>query len=64
VLALVALFREFVGAGAILGHTVLSPVIYERNVLFLLAPGAFFTVGLLIWIANAMKMREAKEAAK
>ena len=64
VLALVAFFREFVGAGAILGRTVLSPAVYERNVLFLLAPGAFFTVGLLIWIANAMKMREAKEAAK
>jgi len=64
VLALVAFVRELVGGGAILGRTVLPASLYERNVLFLLAPGAFFTVGLLIWVVNAMKPREAKEAAR
>ncbi len=64
VLALVAFFRELVGTGSIFGRTVLSPDLYERNTLFLLAPGAFFTVGFLIWVINALKPRTAGEGGK
>lgn len=54
VLAIIAFFRELAGAGTILGHDVLSSIGYTENVLFLLAPGAFFATGFLIWVVNAI----------
>lgn len=55
ILALIAVFRELLGAGTLFGHTVLSASWYEPNVLMVLAPGAFFTAGFLIWIINALR---------
>jgi Na+-transporting NADH:ubiquinone oxidoreductase subunit NqrD len=37
---------------------VLPESIYQTNLLFILAPGAFFTMGLLIWIVNAVSPRK------
>jgi len=59
VLVLVALARELFGAGRILGFEVL-PLVgdggwYEPNGLMLIAPSAFFVVGLLIWALKAWK---------
>jgi Na+-transporting NADH:ubiquinone oxidoreductase subunit D len=53
VLAAVGAVREIVGAGTLLGHAVL-PGWVPVNLLFLLSPGAFFTIGFLIWITNAI----------
>jgi Na+-transporting NADH:ubiquinone oxidoreductase subunit D len=59
VLLLVAVARELLGAGKILGVTVL-PVQsdggwYEPNGLMLLAPSALFIIALLIWALRTWK---------
>ena len=53
-LLIVGVFRELVGSGSILGFTILSPLWYEKNLLFVLAPGAFFTLGALLWVFNTI----------
>ena len=55
VLALIALFRELAGTGKVLGHTILSPDWYTPNQVMILAPGAFFALGFLVALANAIK---------
>ena len=54
VLGLIGFVRELLGTGAILGAELLSASWYEPNRLMILAPGAFFVLGLLIWAANAI----------
>ncbi len=54
ILACIAVVRELIGSGTILGRVVLSTKWYQPNLLFILAPGAFFTLGLLIWVINAV----------
>jgi len=64
VLIQVAFVRELIGSGKILGYTILQPINeggwYTPNGLFLLAPSAFFLIGLIIWAA---KLTVAKEGA-
>jgi len=59
VLLLVALTRELLGAGKILGVTVLSLQSdggwYEPNGLMLLAPSGLFLIALLVWLLRACK---------
>jgi Na+-transporting NADH:ubiquinone oxidoreductase subunit D len=53
VLMVVAFFRELLGAGSLFGHQLLEPApeggFYTPNGLMVLAPGAFFIIGLAIW---------------
>ncbi len=53
VLVLVAIARELIGAGKLLGYTILPTISdggwYEPNGLMLLAPSALFLVALFIW---------------
>jgi Na+-transporting NADH:ubiquinone oxidoreductase subunit D len=53
ILIFVAFFREIFGTGKLLGMTVLKPISeggwYQPNGLALLAPSAFFLIGLFIW---------------
>jgi len=64
VLIQVAFVRELIGSGKVLGFAVLKPVTeggwYTPNGMFLLAPSAFFLIGLIIWAA---KLTVAKEEA-
>jgi Na+-transporting NADH:ubiquinone oxidoreductase subunit D len=62
VLAIVGFVRELVGSGTLFGHIVLPETIYQTNLLFVLAPGAFFTMGLLIWIVNALNPAKTEAA--
>ena len=55
VLALVGAVRELAGTGRLLGYPVLSANWYEPNQVLILAPGAFFALGLLVWIVNAAR---------
>ena len=59
VLLIVAFFRELLGAGKLLGITILPTVNeggwYLPNGLMLLPPSAFFIIGLLIWALRAWK---------
>jgi Na+-transporting NADH:ubiquinone oxidoreductase subunit D len=56
VLIIIATIRELVGSGKLLGFTILPTINsggwYQPNGLFLLAPSAFFLIGILIWIAR------------
>jgi len=49
ILVIVAIFRELLGSGSILGFA-LMPDSYVANGLMLLAPGAFIILGLIIWV--------------
>jgi len=56
VLAIIGFFRELLGAGEILGHKI--PVFsewYTPNQIMILAPGAFFALGIVIGIFNIIK---------
>ncbi len=59
ILILIAFFRELLGAGTLLGFRVLAPAWYTPNLLMVLAPGAFFTAGFLIWIINWIRQPAA-----
>lgn len=57
-LLLVGFFRELLGSGKIFGITVLESVNnggwYFPNGLMVLAPGAFFLIGLIIWLQRTL----------
>jgi Na+-transporting NADH:ubiquinone oxidoreductase subunit D len=65
VLLVVGFTRELLGAGEVLGYTVLSPTSeggwYVPNGLFLLAPSAFILIGLLIWAIRTWKPEQVEE---
>ncbi len=61
VLAIIGFFRELLGSGQIFGRTVLSDQWYTSNQIMILAPGAFFALGIVIAIFNAIKGPEPEE---
>jgi len=52
-LVLVAVIRELLGFGSILGMQVL-PVTFNKWVIMAMAPGAFFVVALFIWVTRTL----------
>lgn len=58
ILLIVAFFREAIGSGKLFGIEVLKSVNvggwYTPNGLFLLAPSAFFLIGLIIWLVKTV----------
>ncbi len=56
ILVCVAFIRELLGSGKILGFNVIPPFMveagYQNMGLMVLAPGAFFIIGLLVWLKN------------
>lgn len=66
ILVYVAFFREILGTGKLLGITVLNPVSeggwYQTNGLALLAPSAFFLIGLFIWLLRTFKPEQVEES--
>tara|TARA_B100000131_G_scaffold220282_1_gene211795 strand:- start:188 stop:844 length:657 start_codon:yes stop_codon:yes gene_type:complete len=65
VLMLVATIREFFGSGSLFGHQIMPIVTnggwYSPMGLMLLAPSAFFIIGLLIWALRAWKTEQIEE---
>lgn len=57
-LGCMGLVREFIGAGTAFGMTVL-PEAFPRTLLFVMAPGAFFTLAVLMAILNNFKNKKA-----
>jgi Na+-transporting NADH:ubiquinone oxidoreductase subunit D len=51
-------------AGQVLGFTFLSDKWYTPNQLMILAPGAFFTLGIIIAVFNVLKGPDKEEAKK
>ena len=58
ILILTAFVRELLGSGKFFGFQVIPQFIYEwgfQNMgLMVLAPGAFFIIGLLVWLKNSL----------
>ena len=54
-LAIIGFFRELLGTGQVMGHTILPDQLYTPNQLMILAPGAFFALGIVIAIFNVVK---------
>ena len=54
ILLVVAFFRELLGAGKLFGYTVMETVNnggwYNPNGIMVLSPGAFFIIGIIIWL--------------
>ncbi len=65
ILVLVALVREPLGAGTLLGYEILPKVTdggwYYPNGMLLLAPSAFFIIGLLIWALRSWKTEQVEK---
>jgi len=65
ILIIIAVLRELLGSGTLLDYTIL-PVVnndgwYVPNGLMLLAPGAFFIIGLLIWAIRTWKPEQVEQ---
>ena len=58
ILIIVGFFRELLGSGTLLGVEILTTVNnggwYQPNGLMVLAPGAFFLIGLIIWVQRTV----------
>jgi Na+-transporting NADH:ubiquinone oxidoreductase subunit D len=58
-LILLAVFRELLGSGTLLGYSVIPTISnggwYVPNGLLLLPPSAFFLIGLVIWALRSWK---------
>ncbi len=65
ILLLVAVFREPLGTGALMGFEIFKTVNnggwYVPNGMMLLSPSAFFIIGLLIWALREWKPSQAEE---
>jgi len=65
ILLFVGFFRELLGAGKLLGYSVLHLDTeggwYVQNGLFLLSPSAFIIIGLLIWAIRTWKPEQVEE---
>ncbi len=65
ILLLVAFVRELLGSGTLFGHRVLPVVAeggwYTPNGLMVLAPGAFFVIGLSIWAIRTVNPDQVEE---
>jgi Na+-transporting NADH:ubiquinone oxidoreductase subunit D len=65
-LVIVGAFREVLGSGTFYGYPVLALAAdggwYTPNGMMVLAPGAFFLIGLLIWALRAWKPEQVEKA--
>lgn len=65
ILFVVGIFRELFGSGSLFGVTVFQKVNeggwYQSNGMMLLAPSAFFIIGLFIWVLRTFKPDQVEE---
>lgn len=65
ILIVVAFFRELFGTGQIMGYTLLKTQAeggwYPTNGMMLLAPSAFFLIGMIIWALRTWKRDQIEE---
>ncbi|MCY4178124.1 MAG: NADH:ubiquinone reductase (Na(+)-transporting) subunit D [Endozoicomonadaceae bacterium] len=66
ILMVVAFFRELIGSGKLFGITILPTVNnggwYTPNGLMLLAPSAFFLIGMIIWAVRSYKPAQVEKS--
>jgi len=65
ILIIVATIRELLGTGRLLGYTLMPSVFeggwYYPNSMMVLAPSAFFIIGLLIWALRTWKSHQVEK---
>ena len=61
ILLTVGFFRELFGSGKLFGMEVM-PESYQNNGLMLLAPSAFFLIGIIIWVIRTFRPEQIEEA--
>ncbi len=61
ILLTVGFFRELFGNGTLFGMQVM-PDWYQNNGLMLLAPSAFFLIGIIIWVIRTFRPEQIEEA--
>ncbi len=65
ILIILGVFRELLGSGKILGYTLFRTVNeggwYYPNGMFLMAPGALFTIAILIWLLRTWKPEQQEK---
>jgi len=66
ILVIVAVIRELLGNGSLMGHRILELVHeggwYEPNAMLLLPPSAFFIIGFLVWAIRSWKPEQKEKA--
>ena len=66
VLAIVGSIRELFGAGTLLGYPVFTPIseggLFQPIGIMLIAPGAFFLLGFMVWGLRTWKPAQVEEA--
>jgi Na+-transporting NADH:ubiquinone oxidoreductase subunit D len=66
ILIIVAVIRELLGNGSLMGHRILQLVHeggwYEPNAMLLLPPSAFFIIGFLVWAIRSWKPEQREQA--
>lgn len=65
ILIVVAFVRELIGAGKLLGYSILPLTTeggwYPSNGMFLMPPSAFFLIGIIIWAIRSYKPDQVEE---
>lgn len=61
-ITLISTVREVLGSGTILGIDVFPFDLVQPASIFVIAPGAFITLGILLAIINAIRFKRAKKA--
>lgn len=65
VLMAVAFLREFLGSGKFFGFNIIPQFLfdagYQNMGLMVLAPGAFFIIGMLVWLKNSLSGMSKEE---
>ncbi|MEG0712028.1 MAG: electron transport complex subunit E, partial [Niameybacter sp.] len=56
-LTVIGVIREVLGAGSILGISIM-PASYDPAIIMILAPGAFFTLAILMALFNALRAKK------
>jgi Na+-transporting NADH:ubiquinone oxidoreductase subunit D len=65
ILITVATIREFIGKGSLMGYQIFKPVSqggwFPENALVMLAPSAFFIIGMLVWAVRSWKPEQCEK---
>lgn len=62
-LTIIGVIREVLGSGMAFGFKV-TPAAFQPALIFVLAPGAFITLGILMALFNLYNMKKSKEGGK
>jgi Na+-transporting NADH:ubiquinone oxidoreductase subunit D len=65
ILIIVAFTRELIGRGSLMGFQIFEPASqggwFPENALVMLAPSAFFIIGVLVWLIRAWKPEQCEK---